>query len=64
MRVNLLVEHELSVSWAAGAWLCQTPSLSFYLFLITPNLNEACALQRLLEDIHLEVEKLLSSEKA
>lgn len=42
----------------------KAPSLSFYLFSITPNLNEAYALQRLLEDIHLEVEKLLSSEKA
>lgn len=42
----------------------KAPSLSFYLFSVTPNLNKAYALQRLLEDINFEVEKLLSSERA
>lgn len=42
----------------------KTPSLSFYLFSVTPNLNEAYALQRLLEDMNFEVGKLLGSEKA
>lgn len=64
MRFKLLAEHELNVFWVSSAQLLQRPSLSFYLFSVTPNLNEAYALQRLLEDIHFEVEKLLSTERA
>lgn len=62
VKVKILVEHELRISWLAAAWLFQSTCLSFYLFSVSPNLGKSCA-GIVLEYVHFEVEKLLSSEE-